>query len=258
MDIHKPKPWRGWREFLKEYAIIVIGVLTALGAEQVVENLHWSQRLAETRGQLREEVSNDVGSGLGWLALGPCIDRQLDALEAAVWSGRSTGTFTPPAQPYGPALFQFKSDAWLNARSLQVSDHLSPAETSSYSSVYFFSTEMRENVVQLHQAAAALAPLRRALDHVTPAEADEILSRIAQARELQSRMHEGAILMIWYANRMNIPVKLTQIREDLADLRRSHGGCMTDPGAIEDILRRPADVTTAFRELGLSQPLLPG
>ena len=35
MDIHKPKPWHGWREFLKVYATIVIGVLTALAAEQV-------------------------------------------------------------------------------------------------------------------------------------------------------------------------------------------------------------------------------
>ena len=29
MDIHKPKPWHGMREFLKEYVIIVVGVLTA-------------------------------------------------------------------------------------------------------------------------------------------------------------------------------------------------------------------------------------
>ena len=41
MDIHKPKPWHGWREFLKEYVIIVVGVLTALAAEQAVEWLHW-------------------------------------------------------------------------------------------------------------------------------------------------------------------------------------------------------------------------
>ena len=44
MDIHKPKPWHGWREFLKEYAIIVVGVLTALAAEQVVDWLHWRQQ----------------------------------------------------------------------------------------------------------------------------------------------------------------------------------------------------------------------
>jgi hypothetical protein len=34
MDIHKPKPWHGWREFLKEYATLVIGVLTALAFQQ--------------------------------------------------------------------------------------------------------------------------------------------------------------------------------------------------------------------------------
>jgi hypothetical protein len=37
MDIHKPKPWHGVREFLKEYLIVVGGLLTALAAEQGVE-----------------------------------------------------------------------------------------------------------------------------------------------------------------------------------------------------------------------------
>ena len=35
MEIHKPKPWHGFREFLKEYLIIVVGVLTALAGEQL-------------------------------------------------------------------------------------------------------------------------------------------------------------------------------------------------------------------------------
>lgn len=35
-DIHNPKPWHGWPEFLKEIATIVIGVLIAVGAETVV------------------------------------------------------------------------------------------------------------------------------------------------------------------------------------------------------------------------------
>ena len=30
MDIHKPTPWNGWREFLKECAIILVGMLPAL------------------------------------------------------------------------------------------------------------------------------------------------------------------------------------------------------------------------------------
>src|SRR5579859_6413095 len=60
MDIHKPKPWHGLREFLKEYAIIVVGVLTALGAEQTVEGLHRSAELNETREAIREEISDNA------------------------------------------------------------------------------------------------------------------------------------------------------------------------------------------------------
>ena len=37
MHVHLPKPLHGWREFTGEVGIIVLGVLIALGAEQVVE-----------------------------------------------------------------------------------------------------------------------------------------------------------------------------------------------------------------------------
>src|SRR5947208_10104744 len=56
MDIHKPKPWHGVREFLKEYVIIVVGVLTALGGEQAVEWTHQQRELSEARDALHEEV----------------------------------------------------------------------------------------------------------------------------------------------------------------------------------------------------------
>ena len=36
---------RNWREFLKEYAIIVIGVLTALLAEQAVQSIEWQHKV---------------------------------------------------------------------------------------------------------------------------------------------------------------------------------------------------------------------
>jgi hypothetical protein len=49
MDIHKPKPWRGAREFLKEIGTIVIGVLIALGAEQVAVSLRDRHAAAEAR-----------------------------------------------------------------------------------------------------------------------------------------------------------------------------------------------------------------
>jgi hypothetical protein len=58
MDIHKPKPWHSVREFLKEYVIIVIGVLTALGAQQGVEALQNRAQAAEARELIRGSSSS--------------------------------------------------------------------------------------------------------------------------------------------------------------------------------------------------------
>ncbi len=81
MDIHKPKPWHGVREFLKEYLIIVVGVLTALAAEQVVETLHHRAEVAEARRALDAEVGFDLASFE--FARGvqmACMDQRLDEL----------------------------------------------------------------------------------------------------------------------------------------------------------------------------------
>jgi hypothetical protein len=62
MDIHKPKPWRGVREFLKEYVIVVVGVLTALGAEQLAEAFHWRHEVEIEREALLREARDNVST----------------------------------------------------------------------------------------------------------------------------------------------------------------------------------------------------
>jgi len=61
MDIHKPKSIHNWREFLKEYAIIVLGVATALAAEQAVEWLRDRSKATEARASIREEIAHNLG-----------------------------------------------------------------------------------------------------------------------------------------------------------------------------------------------------
>ena len=56
MDIHKPKPWHGSREFMKEIGTIVIGVLIALAAEQGVEAIHWSHKVDDAHVRLHREL----------------------------------------------------------------------------------------------------------------------------------------------------------------------------------------------------------
>lgn len=55
MHIHLPKPIHGWRGFVGEIGIIVIGVLLALGAEQAIEALHHRSQVHEATEKLRAE-----------------------------------------------------------------------------------------------------------------------------------------------------------------------------------------------------------
>lgn len=89
MEIHKPKPIRNWREFLKEYAIIVIGVLTALAAEQGAIWLHDNNRAADARANIREEIAHN----LGWMdkreSIEDCFTRKLDEVDGLIAASAS-------------------------------------------------------------------------------------------------------------------------------------------------------------------------
>jgi hypothetical protein len=113
MELHKPKPWHGVREFLKEYVIIVVGVLTALGAEQAVEWLHWQHEVDAADTALRKELHLNGTFAYEAVAAWPCEQRRLDELSAdlrhatgtwkAQWfitrNGRKTA-FVAPGHPY--------------------------------------------------------------------------------------------------------------------------------------------------------------
>ncbi len=62
MHIHLPKPLHGWREFIGEVGIIVIGVLIALGAEQAIEWVHHRTQVHDAVAKLRaESLGNQDG-----------------------------------------------------------------------------------------------------------------------------------------------------------------------------------------------------
>ena len=108
MDIHKPKPWHGVREFLKEYVIIVVGVLTALAFEQAVEWQHWRHVTEQTEENLRGGVSSDLFAAIGRVATLPCVNARTVELTKALASNEAgwRGTTVPAIAGVKPALPQ--------------------------------------------------------------------------------------------------------------------------------------------------------
>jgi hypothetical protein len=132
MDIHKPKPFHGWREFLKEYGIIVLGVLTALALEQAVEWLHWQSEMGETRAALRQEIAQDLGRLESLKAQNGCIRRRLDALDS--WAAAGNRPLARPSR--APTLWSIRSSVWDVAKTGQVASHFPLEERLGYARMY--------------------------------------------------------------------------------------------------------------------------
>src|SRR5437763_1412747 len=130
MDVHKPKPWRGLREFLKEYVIIVIGVLTALGAEQTVEAFHWRHKVAEAEQAMRLELlDDDLPQAFTQLAVSPCVDGDLNAVEEALDAGRSRVEVAGRAHKVRVPVRTWDMEAWRAALAGDVASHMSSERT---------------------------------------------------------------------------------------------------------------------------------
>jgi len=105
MHVHLPKPLHGWRELFHEVAIIVIGVLIALGFEQVVSSFNDRASAAETRASIRAEIADNLRLMLRRQRTEICLQRRRTEI-AAFLDATSQGQHPPPPSwigaPYAP------------------------------------------------------------------------------------------------------------------------------------------------------------
>lgn len=88
MEVHKPKLVANWRELLKEWGIIVLGVLTALLAEQAVQSIDWHRKVNAALADMDNELTRGNGpQAYTRLAMHDCVSSRLDELRGAVERG---------------------------------------------------------------------------------------------------------------------------------------------------------------------------
>jgi hypothetical protein len=112
MDIHKPKPWHSLREFLREYLIIVIGVLTALAAEAVVQTLHEHRLSEEARASVRAEINLDLANMKRREEIEPCVARRLAELGDWVAKAEAGQPIPPPLTIGAPGHPVIYTERW--------------------------------------------------------------------------------------------------------------------------------------------------
>jgi len=133
MRFRLPKPLRGWREFGGEVGVIVLGVLIALGAQQVVEGINEREAVAQLRSALRAELADDRARWEDMRASDPCTLQRLDTLDR--WVG------TAPAEarlvrPYHLLLWNMHSSAWDIAKTSPAAGNIPLDERLRFGDLY--------------------------------------------------------------------------------------------------------------------------
>ena len=192
MHFHLPKPLHGWREFAGEVGIIVVGVLIALGAEQVVETTHWNHAAAAARQSIDEEMQTEYFYAWEMVSAQPCIDRQLQSIEAAVLA---PGPFRPvPNYSDGAGSFAFRAPArswshhvWTSVNSDGTAAHLDDKTRIGLAAVYGLVDYIREKNTAADALRQRLTALSRPVQPDASARAG-LVADIEQARSLYSLM----------------------------------------------------------------------
>lgn len=156
MHFHVPKPLHGWRELAGEVGIIVVGVLIALGAEQLVQWIHGREDVAQLRAALNSELADDRARWEYMSAADGCTLKRLDALNAWV-AAAPDGARLSDVYPIVP--LNLHSSSWDIAKTSAATALIPLKERLTYASLYAALENWRDllrNEVSNSQTIAAL------------------------------------------------------------------------------------------------------
>ncbi|THD65261.1 hypothetical protein [Phenylobacterium sp.] len=230
MDIHKPKPWHGWRELLKEIGTIVIGVLVAIAFEQAVEWLHWRHKLADADAAVRFELhDDDLPQAYARIVVRGCLEMRLDALTAGLAADQPREAFSRLVQGYNPPFRTWDMNAWQAMVSSDVLTRLTAEEALHRSQAYNLVPPLGAINVRERQDATDLEALDPKPGALTPAERDRTVLALRRLRIDDLEMFYGSATLLHASEDLGVTLTDKDKARVISELRPTWGGCLVDP-----------------------------
>ena len=144
----KLDPPHGWRTVIWELAIVTLGVLIALAAQQWVEVMSWHQKVRDADQQLKAEAVINFTYAAEQITTEPCIQAQLEALRLRLMDSGATlqpaMLFREPMMMY---VFRqpsrtFESNGWQSLVADDTANHIAPDRSKKLSTYYSQLTKM--------------------------------------------------------------------------------------------------------------------
>jgi len=208
MHFHLPKPMHGWREFLGEVGIIVVGVLIALGAEQFLDDLNWHEKVRYSELQLRAELLEAAANADERMRLNSCFVGKLDDLQHRLLSQSEQNAAPPYRSRYWTIVRLWSTDAWDTARAGDVLTHMQGEKVRRYAALYRQVAVIRDNLGLEQQYIADLSILPSIDGRISEVTRDRLLAAVTRSRRANEMIIRDSKQVLAAAG--DIGIKLSQ------------------------------------------------
>jgi hypothetical protein len=204
MHFHLPKPLHGWRAFAGEVGIIVIGVLIALGAEQIVQAVHQRREARDAESEIRGELANNIAMLRSRWDVRDCVENRVNELQTLIGSAGKDGTITTPNWVGRPQFWTMQMARWQTTSQAGRTALLPPDELALYGSLYSFMDNVNALTAEEQMDWARLRALEH-LQRLTPEMTLELTNTLQEARYINWRMSIWTTQIERLSNRLRLP-----------------------------------------------------
>lgn len=209
--MHLPlvEPPNGWRGFLADVAVVVIGVLLALIAQEIAQSFQWQTDVAAQREALRAMAQDNLKVIAFRRFQEPCVERRLAEIET-IFRLHHDNQLIRLSGPIGlPYKWGSDRSAWNIALSDASLSHMPLAERRRFGNA----VDVYDNVAALMNQEYAVWLKLQPLDHpelLEPEDWSLLREAFGEARALDARIN-GVVDEALTSNNLGLPVpKITQ------------------------------------------------
>jgi hypothetical protein len=243
MDIHKPKLIHSWRDFAKEVGIIVLGVLIALGAEQVAEAARWRYQVEQSRQAMRRELSDDDAlQAYARTAVTGCLALQLNGMQRAIDAHASPAAIIALARAYRPPARTWETDAFQGATASGVSNHMAADELAHWSALYSAIPTIRDRTAKEEELIASLRGGLASDRPMSDEQRDRATRTVQALRTANRQMDKLTRYVLYQAPPLGATPAVAARAAILVDAKQVYGSCSVAPD-----LKAPPGIDSQFQ-----------
>lgn len=207
-------PAMGWREFVDELVIVIVGVLIALWVGKLSSTIDWQSRDSKTRDALSAELTDALTNLDARHAVAPCMDRRLDAIAEVLKRAQTSGRLEAvPQLPVSPGA-NWENGVWQVTVDSDTASNLPIEQLNALSLVYSNIGRLQARNDREREAWARLATLSGPARPIGSPELGELRTALGIARDMEARIEIAAQWMPKMMGRSGLAVALSPAEKE--------------------------------------------